>query len=96
MAPVTNRTVWVSLEPELGPLALRWPKRCVSVPCAVTMPLATTTVCGPVRVARPSLRGASRVGDMSASSVCDHRILKYCLFVVVERRDLEFFWLNFM
>lgn len=86
MAPVTNRTVWGSLEPELGPLALRWPKRCVSVPCAATMPPATTTVCGPVKVARPSLRGASRVRNMSASSVCDGRILNYYL-VVVERQN---------
>lgn len=47
--------------------ALRWPRRCVSVLCAATMPLDTTMVCGLVRAARPSLRGASRVSKTSAS-----------------------------
>lgn len=61
VAPVRTHTVWGSQGPELGPVDLRWPRRCVSVPCAVTMPLGTTMGCGPVRAARPSLRGASRV-----------------------------------
>lgn len=65
MAPVTNHTVWGSVGLQLRPLGLRWPKRCVSVLFAVTMPLGTTMECGPVRAARPSLRGASRVGNMS-------------------------------
>lgn len=74
MAPVTSRTVWGSqvLEPGLG--GLRWLKRHVSVPCAVTMPLGTTTGCGPVRAVRPSSRGASRVGGVSASAICDQRM----------------------
>ena len=69
MAPVTSPTVSGSQGPEPGPGpgALRWPKRRGSVPCAATMPLGTTTGCGPVRAARPSLRGASRVGN----PVCD-------------------------
>ena len=72
MALVTTHTVWGSQGLEPGPvLASTWPKRCVSVPCAVTMPQGTTMGCGPVRAARPSLRGASRVGNLSASSVCD-------------------------
>lgn len=65
-APVTDCTEagkqW--LERDLP--ALRWPRRCVSVPCAATTPPDTTTVCGLVRAARPSLRGASRVGNTSA------------------------------
>lgn len=65
MAPVTTLTAWGSQGLEQEPLGLRWPKRCVSVPCAVIMPLGTITGCGPVRAARPSLRGAYRVGNLS-------------------------------
>lgn len=65
MAPVRARTPWGNPGPGPGPgpgpADLRWPRRCVSVPCAVTTPLGTTTGCGPVRAARLFLRGASRV-----------------------------------
>lgn len=62
MAPATPRMVSGSrgLEPGLG--ALRRAKTCASVPYAVTMPLGTTTGCGPVKAARPSSSAASRVG----------------------------------
>lgn len=62
VTPVRSRTVWGSQVLALGPGCLRWLKRHVSVPCAATMPPGTTTGCGRVRAARPSSRGASRVG----------------------------------
>lgn len=69
MAPVTSHALWGSQGLEPG--ALRWPKRRASVLYAVTMPLGTTTGCGPVKAAKPSSRGASRVGRLSAASICD-------------------------
>lgn len=83
VAPVTTHTVWGSQGLEPGPVGLIWPKRCVSVLCAVTMPLGTTMGCGPVKGARPSLRGASRVGNLCASSihmfVTDHILFYHSL-----------------
>lgn len=58
----------LDLDLDLGLGDLRWPKRPVSVPSAATTPLGTTTGCGPVRAARPSSRGASKVGRQSAMS----------------------------
>lgn len=59
-----SRSAWGSPDQGLGSEleGLKWPKRHVSVQCAVTMPLGTTMGCGPVRAARLSLRGAFRVG----------------------------------
>lgn len=73
VAPGTTHTLWGSQALQLGQGALRWPKRRVSVPCAVTMPPGTTMGCGPVRVAKPSSRGASRVFSWTFlfSAVCD-------------------------
>lgn len=71
MVPVTTRTVWGSLGLQLESAVTRWPKRCVSVPCAVTMPLGTTTVCGPARAARRFLREASKVGNMYSSYILE-------------------------
>lgn len=65
-APVTDRTEGGKQWLERDLPASRWPRRCDSVPCAATTHLGTTTVCGLVRAARPSLRGASRVGNTSA------------------------------
>lgn len=61
MAPATTRSAWGSLGLRPAPAVTRWPKTCVSVPCAVTTLPATTTACGPARAARPFLREASKV-----------------------------------
>lgn len=68
MAPVTSHTLWGSQEQE--PWVLRWLKKHVSVRYAVIMPQGTTTGCGPVKAAKPSSSGASRVGRLSAF-LCD-------------------------
>lgn len=81
MAPATTRSAWGSLG--LQPAAAtRWPKTCVSVPCAVTMLPATTTVCGPARAARPFLREAFKVRHMLKCSPFFHQLkcsAKCCL-----------------
>lgn len=60
-APVTRRTSWGARRPPPSGSS-RWPRRRASVPCAATTPRATTTGCGPAKDARPSLRGAFKVG----------------------------------
>ena len=77
VAPVTTPAVWGSSELEPG--SLRWPKRHVSVPCAVTMPLDTTMGCGPVRAARPSSRGASKVGGQFVQKLSNLNHVFYCM-----------------
>lgn len=79
-ASVTSHTLWGSQEQE--PWGLRWPKRRVSVPYAVIMPQGTTMGCGPVKAAKPSSSGASRVG----------RLLSFVITVDVTLKTLPVCW----